>query len=207
MNILIAEDHPLYVVGMESMLVDYNVKAKIFEAADFKKALKLLDIHKFDLMIMNISIPFGDTISMVSSVRLKQPGIPILICTGYDESLYALSYLRAGANGYISKTASAIDFKLAVEQVLKGQIYASSAVFSSLFGLVFDYRSDDNFPINKLSEKEAEVARLLAKGLATKEIGEFINLSSSSISNYKAKIFQKLGVANVIQLMNILDVK
>ena len=207
MNILIAEDHPLYVVGMESMLVDYNAKAKIFEAADFKKALKLLDIHKFDLMIMNISIPFGDKISMVSSVRLKQPGIPILICTGYDESLYALSYLRAGANGYISKTASAIDFKLAVEQVLKGQIYASSAVFSSLFGLVFDYRSDDNFPINKLSEKEAEVARLLAKGLATKEIGQFINLSSSSISNYKAKIFQKLGVANVIQLMNILDVK
>lgn len=207
MNVLIAEDHPLYVIGIEMMLLNILPKATIYKAPDFKKALKLLDNHEFDLILLDIVIPYGDKVGMVEAIRLKQPKVRILMCSAYEENLYALSYLKAGANGYISKAALMDDFKIAVEQIMDGKIYASPEVLSGMLGMLLKGKSEYTSPADKLSQKEMDIARLLSKGHSTKQIGEYIHLSSSSISNYKTKIFQKLGVDNVIQLIAALDIK
>jgi two-component system invasion response regulator UvrY len=149
---------------------------------------------------MDINLPGGDKVGMISMARIKQPLIPILVCSSYDEQLYALPFLKAGANGYISKTALNEDFKLAVDQVLSGRIYASASVMQNAFGQLFSTKSGQDSICDKLSDKELEVAKLLSKGLSTKAISNHIHLSSSSVSSYKAKIFEKLGVSNVIEL-------
>jgi DNA-binding NarL/FixJ family response regulator len=149
---------------------------------------------------MDINLPGGDKVGMVHSARLKQPGIPILVCSSYDEQLYALPFLKAGANGYISKTAINEDFTRAVDKVLSGQTYASAEVMQNAFRQLFNAKGQEESVTDKLSERELEVALLLVKGVPAKSISEQLNLSPSSVSIYKSKIFEKLGVENVIQL-------
>ncbi len=204
-NVLIAEDHPLLIIGIESMLMESIPDATVYKAADFNKALNLLEKHTFDLLVMDINLPHGDKVGMVEAVRLKQPNILILVCSSYEEHLYALPFLKAGANGYISKTASSEEFKTAVEYVLNSKIYASPAVLNNMFGILFNTKGSDSSALDKLTVKEVEIAKLLTKGLSTKEIGEHINLSASSISTYKSKIFEKLGVNNIIELTTYLE--
>ena len=199
-QIIIAEDHPLVLTGIQYLLMEHFPTCVVTGTTDFNKTLAMLDKQKFDLLIMDINIPGGDKTGMIHSVRMKQPTLPILVCSSYDEQLYALPFLKAGANGYISKTAINEDFKLAIDQVLSGRIYASPEVMKHAFGQLFNTKSNPDSVAEKLSEKELEVAKLLAKGLSTKAISEHIHLSSSSVSSYKSRIFEKLGVNNVIEL-------
>jgi two-component system, NarL family, invasion response regulator UvrY len=199
-QILIAEDHPLVLVGIQHLLTEHLPGVAITTAEDFPKTLNLLEKQKFDLLVMDINLPGGDKVGMINSVRMKQPKVPILVCSSYDEQLYALPFLKAGANGYVSKTATNEDFKTAVDQVISGNIYASPSVLQSAFGMLFNSKGNTESITEKLSDKELEVARLLSRGLSTKAISNHIHLSPSSVSTYKAKIFEKLGVSNIIEL-------
>lgn len=199
-EIIVAEDHPLILMGIQHLLMEHMPKAVVTTTGDFNKALALLEKQKYDLMIMDINLPGGDKVGMIGSVRMKQPKIPILVCSSYDEQLYALPFLKAGANGYISKTAMNDEFRQAIDSVISGKIYASPSVMEQVFGQLFNSKGNTESIADKLTDKELEVARLLSKGLSTKSISEHIHLSSSSVSSYKAKIFEKLGVSNIIEL-------
>ncbi|MCF2488634.1 response regulator transcription factor [Dyadobacter sp. CY347] len=198
-QIIVAEDHPLILMGIQHLLMEHMPGAVVTATGDFNKALALLEKQPYNLLIMDINLPGGDKVGMINSVRMKQPKIPILVCSSYDEQLYALPFLKAGANGYISKTALNEEFKQAIDTVISGKIYASPSVMEQVFGQLFNKGSQD-LVTDKLTDKELEVAKLLSKGLSTKAISEHIHLSSSSVSSYKAKIFEKLGVSNVIEL-------
>lgn len=199
-EIIVAEDHPLILMGIQHLLMEHMPTAVVTTTGDFNKALALLEKQKYNLLIMDINLPGGDKVGMISSVRMKQPKIPILVCSSYDEQLYALPFLKAGANGYISKTAMNDEFKQAIDSVISGKIYASPSVMEQVFGQLFNSKGNPESIADKLTDKELEVAKLLAKGLSTKAISEHIHLSSSSVSSYKAKIFEKLGVSNIIEL-------
>jgi len=199
-EIIVAEDHPLILMGIQHLLMEHMPTAVVTTTGDFNKALALLEKQKYDLLIMDINLPGGDKVGMIGSVRMKQPKIPILVCSSYDEQLYALPFLKAGANGYISKTAMNDEFKQAIDSVISGKIYASPSVMEQVFGQLFNSKGNTESIADKLTDKELEVARLLSKGLSTKSISEHIHLSSSSVSGYKAKIFEKLGVSNIIEL-------
>jgi len=199
-EIIVAEDHPLILMGIQHLLMEHMPKAVVTTTGDFNKALALLEKQKYDLLIMDINLPGGDKVGMIGSVRMKQPKIPILVCSSYDEQLYALPFLKAGANGYISKTAMNDEFRQAIDSVIGGKIYASPSVMEQVFGQLFNSKGNTESIADKLTDKELEVARLLSKGLSTKSISEHIHLSSSSVSSYKAKIFEKLGVSNIIEL-------
>lgn len=199
-QIIIAEDHPLILAGIQFLLMNHKPEAVITSTSDFNKTIAMLENRKFDLLIMDINLPGGDKVAMVHSVRLRQPELPVLVCSSYDEQLYAVPFLKAGANGYISKTAINEDFTKAVDQVLGGRTYASPEVMQQVFAKLQGSRDTAEALTDKLSERELDVAQLLVKGQSTKSIGEQLSLSSSSISIYKSKIFEKLGINNVIEL-------
>jgi two-component system invasion response regulator UvrY len=204
-SILIAEDHPLVLLGMQQMLTDLIAGVEITKADNFPRVLKILDQLNFDLIIMDINMPGGDRVGMVDSVKLRRPDIRILMCSSYDEKLYALPFLKAGAHGFVSKMAPTAEFKNAVETVLSGRIYASTDVLQNAFGSLSG-QGGRNYDIkSSLSAKELEIANFLCQGLSTKTISELVHLSTPSVSNYKTKIFAKLGVANVIELTRFLD--
>jgi two-component system invasion response regulator UvrY len=204
-SILIAEDHPLVLLGMQQMLAELLSKVEFAKADNFPRALKILDQKSFDLIIMDINMPGGDRVGMVDMVRQRRPDIPILICSSYNEKIYALPFLKAGANGFISKTAPSGEFKNAVETVLKGRIYASTDVLQAAFGSLSGQSTRELDKKHGLTAKELEIANLLCQGLSTKSISELVHLSTPSVSNYKARIFSKLGVSNVIELTRFLE--
>ncbi|TDE12550.1 response regulator transcription factor [Dyadobacter psychrotolerans] len=187
-------------MGIHHILLSHLPDAVISMVDDFDKTLQMLEKQQFDLLIMDINLPGGDKVGMINSIRMKQANIPILVCSGYDEQLYALPFLKAGANGYISKSAPNGDFKTAIDSVMNNRIYASPSVLQNAFGILFNSKNSPDSISSKLSDKEVEIAGLLVKGQSTKAISEHLHLSPSSISIYKAKIFEKLGVSNIVEL-------
>src|SRR4051812_23769291 len=114
MKILIVEDHPLIRVGLKLLITESQSKAVITQCNTFPESMALLETEPFDLLILDIDIPGGENIKMISLIRSKQPDIMILVHSGYDETVYALPYIKAGANGFLSKKADPEEFKSAL---------------------------------------------------------------------------------------------
>jgi two-component system invasion response regulator UvrY len=202
-KILIADDHSTVRIGIKMLLSDLFSRVDIHTVVNFKEVLDVLTVNIYDLIILDINIPGGDNLEMIASIRQKQSNIPILIFSGYDEQMYALRYMEAGANGFLSKDASDEEHKIALKAVLNNGRYISSRVQERLLFSAFD-RTPIN-PFENLSPREMQIMLQLAEGKWTKEIATNLNLKLSTISTYKARIFEKLEVNNSIELFKKLD--
>ncbi|TLU99388.1 response regulator [Dyadobacter luticola] len=199
-HILIVEDHAIVRLASRSVLEELVTTVNIYEAADFKEAIYVASEHELDLVLLDIDIPGGEGTQMIGKIRNLQPKVPILMFSGIDETLYPLHYLKAGANGFVSKNASIEDLKRAILSVLAGGRYLSQRVQHQLFKSTFDDGSKPTNPLESLSQRELEVMDLLLEGRWTKEIATALNITGSSVSTYKFRIFEKLEVTTIIEL-------
>jgi len=199
-NILIADDHEIVRVGTTLLVKEIFNTATVEQTDDFNKALQLLDKKNYDLLILDVNIPGGNTFDMIGLARLRQKDVPILVFSSYDEQLYSLRFLEEGANGYISKDASSDMVKKAIKTVLEKKDYVSNEVQEQLLNIFKDKKGKQSSDLALLSNREIEIVRLLIRGIGTKEAGQILNLRKNTISTYKARIFKKLQVNNVIEL-------
>lgn len=198
-TILIAEDHSVVRMGTAMLIREQYPDAVIREAETFDEVVDILAKGPLDLLLLDIHIPGGDNLQMVEAVKLRQPGLPILIFSAYDEQLYAIRYLKSGAQGYLKKTAPPDEIKAAIRKVLGGEKYISKLVQEQLVEQLLDPTKKQE-GLSSLSNREVEVMQLLVKGASPAEIKSTLNIHDSTISTYKAKIFEKLNVTNVIEL-------
>lgn len=200
-KILIIEDHFMVRVSLKIMLNEIYGKVDLFEVDNYKDALRLTVDHAFELVVLDIDIPGGKGTAMISQIRLLQPSVLILVCSAADEEKYALDYISNGANGYLSKSAPKNEAMKAIETVMGGKKYISNSVQQQLLdnmhsgGKLNRTRSD-----NGLSKREAEIMELMLKGKWVKEIGAMLDLRPNTVSTYKARVFEKMGVSNVFEL-------
>jgi DNA-binding NarL/FixJ family response regulator len=197
-NILIAEDHGIVRVGIALLIKELFAVVKVDETSDFNTTLKMLGEKKYDLLILDVGIAGGNTFSTIELTRLRQKDLPILVFSSYDEELYALRFLEAGANGYVAKKASTDEIKTAIKKVIEKKSYVSRLVQEQL--LTMFKNKSHGFGITSLSNRELEITRFLIAGVGTKETGKILNLQKNTISTYKARIFKKLEVNNIIEL-------
>jgi two-component system invasion response regulator UvrY len=201
MNILIVEDHPLIRSGLKHLLLEATPDATVAQATTFPLALTLLDQENFDLLILDIDIPGGENIRMMEIVRRKQPNIIILINSGYDEHVYALPYMQAGADGFLSKQATQEEFYQAYCTLISKGKYVSHRVQQILLtSLGRNGIKKTKNPLTTLSQREMAVMQLLTEGKWTKEIASILNVKENTISTYKRRIFDKLEVSDEIEL-------
>lgn len=201
MNILIIEDHPLIRMGLRHLIADTDPKADVTQSDSFPAGLALLDKERFDLLILDIDIPGGENIRMMEMVRQKQPDIVILIHSGYDEQVYALPYMQAGADGFLSKQASHDEFQAAYKALINRGKYVSYRIQQTLLNNLGDNNSKKlKNPIMTLSPREMLVMQLLTEGKWTKEIASILKVKENTISTYKRRIFDKLEVTDEIEL-------
>jgi len=199
-RLLIAEDHTMARYGTKLLLKELLPNAEINLAINFEQLLQQLTQYSFDLLILDINIPGGDNLQMVDVVRLRQPSVKILIFSAYDEQVYAIRYLQAGVNGYIMKDATENAMKEAILTVLKKDIYISPNIKQKLLFNVPDKKTDSN-PLQALSNRETEVMQQLIKGATLSGIAQKLSLQTSTVNTYKTRIFEKLDVSNVIELL------
>ncbi len=200
-NLLIADDHAIVRYGTSQLLKDLSPYSNIYEAANFVQVISLLEERPFDLLILDVNIPGGNNLQMIHAIRLRQPGIKILIFSGYNEQMFAIRYLQAGANGYLMKDSPQSELKTAVQAVLNNEIYASAEIKQQLLSNLSEKKSAASNPLLTLSDREAEVMQQLVKGSSTAAIAKALNLQISTVSTYKARIFEKLGVDNIVDLV------
>ena len=198
-QILIADDHSIVRYGTSVVVKELLPAGTIKEAHNFDQVLKLLETNTFHLLVLDINIPGGNNLQMMDVVRLRQPGIKILIFSGYDEQLYALRYLQAGADGYVVKQAPERELKTAIHTILNNNKYISPGIKDHLKGL--GAKNSSSNPLTSLSNREMEVMQLLIKGTSVAEIGVELSLQISTVSTYKSRIFEKMGVNNVVELV------
>lgn len=206
-RILIAEDHPVMSSGIAQLLRKTLPDVHTIEVDNFRKALDAARNHKFDLAIIDISMPGGDSVRMMEIFKQHCPALPVLIFSTYDEQLYALPFIKAGAKGFLSKTASEAEFRNAVETVYhRKRTYMSEALWDANIKRITGEHDGLADSIEALSLKERQVAQLLLNGKGGSEIAAIMNVSPSTVNTYRVRIFRKIGVNNVLQLAHRLEV-
>ncbi|WP_207423861.1 response regulator transcription factor [Desertivirga brevis] len=200
-NILIADDHAIVRYGL-SLLINENIPtATLHEASTFDQAKEILNEQRIDLLILDINMPGGDSIKMIENIRVKWPATRILMFSSYLEDLYAIRYIQAGAQGYVHKETNEKDILKAIEQVLCGKTFMSEHVKEIVINNAIG--GENPTGISSLSNRELDVAKLLIKGSGTVEIANILNLQMSTISTYKKRIFEKLRIKNVVELVEL----
>ena len=201
MNVLIIEDHPLVSKGVKMAILEVSAEACIFEAAAFGQGMELIASHRMDIVILDIDIPGGEGTGMVEKIRQKHPLTLILVHSGYDERIYALPFIRAGANGFLSKKASHEEFIVAWTTILKNRKYVSVTVQEQLLdNLVDQSGKNTSNPFLSLSPKELQVLQLMNEGKWNKEIAAILNVRENTISTFKKRIYEKFDVRDEREL-------
>lgn len=204
LKVIIADDHPVIRNGAIEMIKDMKLWHTEFrEANNFKELIAALQEESFDLILLDINMPHANGINMIEDIRNIQKHIKILVFSSYDESTYAFRYLKAEANGYLQKDINEKEFKAAVQAVVEKGKYASKNVIDIV---LFSQNNEMNMsskPFEELSNRELDVCIHLVNGMGTLEISNNLNLKTSTISTYKKRIFEKLNVKNIAELIKM----
>lgn len=197
---LIADDHSIVRQGVSLLIKELFFNAKIHQAGNFKDTLKILRETKVDLLVLDINFPDGNSLNIIAETKNIQPDIKILIFSAYDEDIYALRYLNAGASGYLNKGSNEEEMK----QALKSMMVSGKFITQNIKDRILDsYISKKPInPLELLSNREVEVARLLIKGHGNMEIAEYLNVKKSTVSTFKNRIFEKLEIDNLADLID-----
>lgn len=199
-QILLVEDHAIVRLATRFLILDLLSPVIVHEAGFFSETLTQLRKYPVDLVVLDINIPDGEGFSMIPRIREIQPKVLILIFSSLEEEIYALHYVKAGANGFLSKNASQDEIKRAISSMLEAGNYISSAVQQQLLRNTLDNKPNGENPLEYLSQRELEVMDMLIEGFWTKEIAIKLGLTESSVSTYKARIFEKLKVSTLIEM-------
>lgn len=198
---LIADDHSIVRQGVSLVIKELFFKATIHHAGTFKETLKILKETKVDLLVLDINFPDGNSLSIISEIKVLQPDLKILIFSAYDENLYALRYLNAGVSGYLSKGSNEEEMKQALQSMMVSGKYITQNIKDQILDSYISKKPLN--PLELLSDREIEVARLLIKGFGNMEIADMLHIKKSTVSTFKNRIFEKLSIDNLADLIDL----
>jgi DNA-binding NarL/FixJ family response regulator len=191
-RILIADDHQIVRAGLKQFIageIDMQVAA---EAATGAEALAAAARGGIDVVLLDISLPDQSGVDVLKRLKRVHPDVPVLILSGYSEQQYALNLLRGGAAGYLNKEAADAELVGAIRTVAQGRRYVSPTLAQQLAA---DLSGGGEKPLHaQLSEREFQIFRRLAGGASVSQIAADLHLSVKTISTYRTRILEKMGM-------------
>jgi two-component system, NarL family, invasion response regulator UvrY len=199
MRILIADDHPIFRAGLKEILIKQPDVESVGEAEDGLRALALARKERWDLILLDITMPGKDGLEVLQELRRERPKLPVLILSAHPEDQMALRLLKAGAAGYLTKDKAPEVLLIAIKKVLHGEKYISEAlaqktalyVISEAPGLLHE----------TLSDREYQVLQMIASGKTIKEIGDALFLSTRTVSTYRSRLLEKMNMKSNTELL------
>lgn len=198
---LLVDDHIVVRSGIKGLLLEIYKPAEIDEAGNGDETIEKLKNNSYDLIMMDVQMPGTDTLGLMQFIHVKYPATNVLIFSMSSEKIYAKRFMKAGAKGFISKDVELNEIKKAINLILNGRAYISESLASILAEESFSKKSDN--PFNKLSGREFEIVSLLLLGHTVSEISKSLNLQMSTVGTHKARLFEKLGVTNILELKEL----
>lgn len=201
-RILIVDDHPMMRQGLAQLIGVESDLAICGEAESAERALDAIGALKPDLVLADISLPGKNGLELIKDFQAIQPGLPVLVISMHDESLYAERVLRAGGRGYIMKQEGGKKLMQAIRQVIGGQIYVSEKMAAEILEMFSGHRTGtESSPVEKLTDREFEVFQLISQGRGTREIAEKLHLSGKTVEVHRANIKAKLKLKSASELI------
>lgn len=198
-RVLLVDDHAVMRLGLRQVLTETIAGAVFEEAGSADEALERVRNSPFDIVILDISLPGESGLEVLKKIKQIRPDLPVLILSVYAEEEFAVRTLRAGAAGYVTKKAASTDLAEAVRRVLGGGRYVTAAVAEKLAEEI--QRGQPGSPHERLSDREYQVFRLLGMGKSVTQAAEELSLSVQTISTYRGRILEKMGMASNADLV------
>ncbi|MEC5385226.1 response regulator transcription factor [Uliginosibacterium sp. H3] len=197
-RLLIVDDHMIIRRGLIQILGE-NPRLHIAgEAADGATALRVLRSTTVDVVLLDIALGERDGIDVLGSIRHEFPQLGVIMLSVYPESQFALRAIRSGANAYLNKGCAPEELFSAIERAAAGGTHVTPAIAELMAQDIRGNRT--RAPHETLSNREFQVLQLLAQGESVSGIAQQLSLSANTISTYRARIFEKLGLRNNVEL-------
>jgi DNA-binding NarL/FixJ family response regulator len=197
-RVLIADDHAVVRRGIREVLEESADIRVPGEASNAREVLELLRQGPWDAVVLDINLPGRSGLELLEDLHRERPQLPVLILTVYSEEQYAVRALKSGAAGYLTKESAPERLVEAVRKVVRGGRYVTPTLAERLASMV--RTGFEGAPHELLSEREFRVFRLLSGGKSVTEIAEAMNLSVKTVSTYRARALEKLGLKSNAEL-------
>jgi two-component system invasion response regulator UvrY len=199
MRILVTDDHPIFRSGLKETLLKESDVDFVGEAETGQKALELARKQRWDVVILDITMPGKGGFEVLQELRRELPKLPVLILSAHPEDQLALRLLKAGAAGYLTKDKAPQVLLFAIRKVLRGEKYVSELLGEKT---VLELVSETTKPLHEnLSEREYQVMCRLASGKTIRAIGKELFLSVRTVSTYRARVLDKLNMKTNAELI------
>ncbi len=200
-KIIIVEDHPIVRKGFILLINQEDDMVIVGEAEDILDTLELVRTVEADLILVDLSLKEGSGMELIKELQVRNPGLPILVVSLYEESIYAERVLKAGARGYVMKSEATENILAAIRDVVEGKVFLSEAMKARFLDRLSGDKHWAPFAIESLSDRELEVFQFIGMGKTTKEIARLLNLSVKTVETYKSHIKTKLHIKDAAALM------
>ncbi len=190
----LVDDHAILRKGIRAFLEEDSEIEVVAEGGSGRDAIDMVRTHDLDVLLMDISMPGQSGLEALAMIRAKSPDVGIIILSSYSEEQYAVSLIRQGASGYLNKQCDPENITTAIRRVASGHRYITPEV-SELLAQQLN-RPESGEPHERLSDREMQVFTRLAKGHKVTDIGEALSLSVKTVSTYRTRIMEKMGLSS-----------
>jgi DNA-binding NarL/FixJ family response regulator len=198
-RVLVVDDHAVVRRGVVQIVAEAPDMLCTGEAGTGREALQLVRENDYDVVVLDIRLPDGSGLDILKQLRALKPGLPVLMLSVYPEQQYATRALKAGAAGYLTKESVPGELVAALCKVARGEWYVSQVLAEALAAQLGGQAGQE--PHEALSDREDQVMRLLAAGKTITQIAQALSLSVKTVSTYRTRILEKLGLKTTAELM------
>jgi len=201
-KIILAEDHTILRAGLRALLASREDFEVIGEAGDGREAVRIVDKHVPDLLIIDLSMPKLNGMEAIKEIKGRHPQVKIIVLTVHKSDEYIVASLDAGANGYILKDASHNELVLAIEYVMDGKVFLSPSISDKVMNAYLEQKKG-NKPksvLDLLTSREIEILKLIAEGHKNKDIADHLCISSKTVEKHRSNLMEKLDIRNTAAL-------
>ncbi len=200
-RLLIVEDHALVRAGFIALLKTLKGFEVVGEAENGHQALRLIEVHRPQVVLMDIAMPGLNGIEAASRIHKKYPEIKVIILSMHANEEYVVQALRNGAKGYLLKDAGLAELELAVRAVVRGEVYLSPPISRRVVEELLRRRGEETDPLGQLTPRQREILQMIAEGLTTKEIAARLDLSIKTVDTHRTQLMERLNLHDVAGLV------
>jgi DNA-binding NarL/FixJ family response regulator len=200
-RVFIVDDHPLVREGLANLINQQSDVTVCGEAEDSAGAISGIQTIQPDVVLVDISLKNESGLELVKTLKNQFPDLAVIVISMHDEALYAERALHAGARGYVMKRETTKNMLTAIRRVLEGDVYVSDRVVNSMAKRMSSRKTAAAEPVERLSDRELEIFRLLGQGRTPSQIAEDLRLSLKTVQAYCARAKEKFGVTSLTELL------
>jgi DNA-binding NarL/FixJ family response regulator len=203
MRVVVADDHTLFRSGLRALIDGFVGITVVGEAGDGREALRLVAEHRPDVVLMDISMPDLNGLEAAAQVVRDFPEVKVLVLSMHPDEAYVNRALKAGATGYLLKTASGPELEMAIRAVARGDLYLGPRVAKRVLPDYLTRRGDAEPPdaMERLTRRQREILQLVAEGRTSKQIAQHLGLSVKTVERHRADVMHRLDIHDIAGLV------